>query len=111
MKKITLVLMAVALGFTTAAQALAPTEATGGYGMSASVSYQQLPGGNWEYAYDLFAVGDFNYYDYLAMKFNFNNTGTVVDHVLNMYDNASGIPELREFWTVNGIVGNGGGHW
>ena len=111
MRPFTIVSMAVVMTFTGAALALAPTQATGGYGMSASVSFQQLPDTTWEYAYDLFAEGDANYYDYLAMKFNFNNTGTVVDHVLNMYDNDVGIPELREFWTVNGIVGNGGGHW
>jgi len=100
----------IVVSFATSVQAFAPTTGTGKYGMSASVSYQQLPGGQWEYAYDIFAEGTFNYYDYLMPKFNFNNGGSVYDHVLNMYDPGTG-PELREFWTVNGMIGNNGGHW
>jgi len=67
--------------------------------------------GQWEYAYDVFGVGEaFVWYDYLQMKFEFGNGGTAVDHILNLYDPGTG-PELREFWTVNGMIGNNGGHW
>ena len=109
MNRIALVLV-VALSVAGSAQAFAPTTGSGKYGMSTSVSYRQLPDGTWEYAYDVFAEGTFDYYDYLMPKFNFNDGGSVFDHVLNMYDPGTG-PELREFWTVNGIIGNNGGHW
>jgi hypothetical protein len=96
------------------AQATAPTSATGGYGMSWSVTYSQLPSGQWEYGYDVYAQGHVEYYDYFAMKFDFGDEGatTVTDNVANMYNPGGDDPaELREFWTVNGILGNNGGHW
>ena len=109
--------MRVAIAFTATmvalaatAEGFAPTTGSGKYGMSTSVSYQKLPDGTWEYAYDIFAEGSFDYYDYLMPKFEFNDSGSVFDHVLNMYDTGAGF-ELREFWTVNGIIGNNGGHW
>jgi hypothetical protein len=100
----------IVVSFATSVQAVAPTTGTGKYGMSTSVSARQLPDGTWEYAYDIFAEGTFDYYDYLMPKFDFNNGGSVHDHVLNMYDPGTG-PQLREFWTVNGMIGNNGGHW
>ncbi|MHC4984960.1 MAG: PEP-CTERM sorting domain-containing protein, partial [Planctomycetota bacterium] len=49
-------------------------------------------------------------YDRFVMKFNFGDGGTAGDHILNMYNPGTG-PELREFWTVNGMFGNRGGDW
>ncbi|HDZ21133.1 hypothetical protein LCGC14_0094220 [marine sediment metagenome] len=110
MRTLATVLMAVTMVFAATAQAV-PDWGDGGYGMSWSVTYQQLGDGTWEYGYDLYAEGSVTYYDYLALKFDFIGTGTVTDHVLNMYDPGGGPAELREFWTVNGIIGNNGGHW
>jgi hypothetical protein len=113
MRAFLIVLIAVTV-VASSAHALAPTSATGGYGMSWSVTYSRLPNGNWEYGYDLYAEGHYEYFDYVAMRFDFADAGasTVTDHVLNMYDPGTGAPtELREFWTVNGIIGNNGGHW
>jgi len=103
-------LTAVALLLAATAGAT-PDSATGGYGMSWSVSYQQLGDGTWEYGYDIFAEGHHvEYYDYFTMMFEFGDGSAVTDHISNLYD-TGGVPELRDFWTVNGILGNGGGHW
>ena len=110
MRKLAGALMAVTVLFAATAQA-APELASGDYGMSATVTYTDLGGGQHEYVYDIFAEGNYNYYDYLALKFDFVGAGTVTDHVLNMYDPGAGPAELREYWTVNGIFGNRGGHW
>jgi hypothetical protein len=111
MRTFAIMLMAVMMLAATA-HAGAPTSAVGGYGMSWSVTYHQQGDGTWEYAYDLFAEGDNNWYDYFAMKFDFGNSGTVTDHILNMYDPGTGL-EHREYWTVNGMLGNrgGDGYW
>jgi len=109
MKTSLIALTVAALCLATTAHAT-PTSSPGGYGTYWEVSYQQLGPSEWEYAYDIYAEGDFNYYDYLALKFDFGNTGTVTDHITNLYD-TGGVPELREFWTVNGMYGNRGGHW
>ncbi len=69
MRQFAITLMAVTMAFTAAAQALAPTSASGKYGMSFSVTYQKLPDGTWEYGYDIFAEGWNDYYDYVSMKF------------------------------------------
>ena len=110
MRKLMIILIGVTLAATATAQALAPTGASGKYGISTQVSARWLPGGQWEYAYDIYAQGTNDYYDRFVMKFNFGDGGTAVDHILNLYDPGTG-PELREFWTVNGMLGNRGGDW
>ncbi len=113
MKTLSIALLVTVVGLASSALALAPTSATGGYGLSWSVTYSQLPSGQWEYGYDIYSQGHVEYYDYFAMKFDFADDGatTVTDNITNMYDPGTGVMELREFWTVNGTLGNNGGHW
>ena len=109
MSRSAIVLIVVMMAVAATAQAV-PVWAPGGYGMSWSVTYGQLGDGTWEYGYDLYAEGHVEYYDYFAMKFDFAGPGTVTDHIQNLYDPGTGA-EHREFWTVNGMLGNNGGHW
>ena len=110
MRNLIIVLAAVVLTVTGTAHALASTSASGKYGISTQVSANWMPGNQWEYAYDIYAQGTNDYYDRFVLKFNFGNGGTATDHILNLYDPGTG-PELREFWTVNGMIGNRGGDW
>ncbi|HDZ21132.1 MAG TPA: PEP-CTERM sorting domain-containing protein [Phycisphaerae bacterium] len=111
MRTFAIALMAVTMVFAATAQAYAPSSASGKYGISTQVSAKWLGDGQWEYAYDIFGEGSANlWYDYLIMKFEFGDGGASTDHILNLYDPGAG-PELREFWTVNGMIGNRGGHW
>jgi len=95
---------------TAQAYVYAPQTGTGKYGISTAVSAKWLGNGQWEYAYDVFGQGTFDYYDYVRMMFEFGDGGSSADHILNLYDPGTG-PQLREFWTVNGLTGNNGGHW
>jgi hypothetical protein len=85
-----------------------PTTGTGGYDIACEVFVTDLGGGMWEYQYDLFASGHHIYYDKTTLRFEFGDGGSAVDHITNMYDPGTG-PELREFWTVNGITDNHAG--
>jgi hypothetical protein len=107
MKALRIVALFAIVGLATVAHA-APLSGSGGYGMSAEVAVTNLGGGQWEYQYDLFLHGDYMYYDFLKLNFEFGDGGSAVDHIQNMYDPGTGL-ELREFWTAQGITGNHGG--
>ena len=115
MKQFAITLAVVTMVFAAGAQAVAPTSVSGGYGITVTVDVEQFGDGPWEYAYDIYAEGEVIYYTDIQAKFEFGDGGTIGDHILNMYDapasgyNPAGGPELREFWTIDGITGNQGG--
>jgi len=101
------VLIIAGLAFVATAEAT-PTYGTGGYDIACEVFYTNLGGGLHEYQYDLFAKADHMYYDKTTLRFEFGDGGSAVDHILNMYDPGTG-PELREYWTMQGITHNHAG--
>ena len=110
-QRMAVVVVLAASAVAAQAYTYAPQTGTGKYGISTEVSATWLGDGQWEYAYDIFAQGGENlWYDYLYMQFEFGDGGSSADHILNLYDPGAG-PQLREFWTVNGLTGNNGGNW